>query len=158
MSVNIEEIMQEIKAEIKEKGYTADMLDFKDVAAVTVHSGSNGDFNSEEYGDIVSYLSENSVVPVSMPIKGNPIIVFIKKLIRRIARVTIRPVTEHQTEYNAYTAHALGMVGTYIESNQSSDKVTELTNRIEVLDLQLRTAMKEIERLNVKIAEMSESK
>lgn len=154
-NINIEDIMNEIRAEIKEKGYTADMLSFSEVTAPSVVTGGdiNG-FNSAEYQGVVAYLGANSALPLSMPLHGNPIIVFIKKIIRKLTRVTIRPVAQHQTEYNAYTAHALNMVGGYIAANGGTQTLDELTEKIDTLELKLKTAVKEIDRLNARISEL----
>lgn len=152
MEINIEKIMEDIRTEIKEKGYTSDMLSFSEVAS-SVHVSESGSFNVEEYNGVVSYLQSAHAVPVSKPITGNPIIVFIKKLIRKLTRVTIRPVVEHQSEYNAFSARALSMVGTYIEQN-SVVSSAELLEKIDMLELKLQTAVKEIDRLNAKLAEL----
>lgn len=154
MDINIEKIMDEIRAEIKEKGYTSDMLSFNEVACVSISSDNK--FNVGEYNNVVNYLGSANVVPVSMPIKGNPIMVFIKKLIRKLTRVTIRPITQHQTEYNAYTARAFTMVGRYIEDNSVISNV-ELLNKIEIFELKLQTASKEIDRLNSRIAQLEKT-
>lgn len=156
MSVNIEEIMNDIRAEIKEKGYTSDMLSFNDVAAVSLTAGEEG-FSKDDYNGVVSYLNAAHVVPVSMPLPGNPIIVFIKKIIRKFTRVTIRPITEHQTVYNAYTARAFNMIGSYMEEN-SAATVAQLAEKLNVLELKLQTASKEIDRLNGKITELESAK
>ncbi|MBR2474576.1 MAG: hypothetical protein IKB51_06065 [Clostridia bacterium] len=152
MDINIEKIMDDIRAEIKEKGYTADMLSFNEVSS-SVHASESGQFSVEEYNGVVSYLKTAHVVPVSKPITGNPIIVFIKKLIRKFTRVTIRPVVEHQSEYNAFSARALSMVGDYIEQNSVVSNA-ELLEKIKMLELKLQTAAKEIDRLTARLAEI----
>ncbi len=156
MSVNIEEIMNGIRAEIKEKGYTSDMLSFEDVANVTkVSIGSSEEFDAEEYSGVVSYLDANSTVAVNIPPKGNFIVIFIKKVIRKLI---IRPVARQQSEYNVYTARAFSLLKGYVESLPSPEKLTELANRAEMLELQLREARKEIDRLNAKVCELEAKK
>lgn len=152
MDINIEKIMDDIRAEIKEKGYTSDMLSFSEVVGA-VTTSDNGKFDKAEFNGVVTYLGASNTVPLSMPLKGNPIIVFIKKVIRKLTRVTIRPIAQHQTEYNAYTARAFTMVGNYIEENSEISKL-DLLNKLEVLELKLQTASKEIEKLNLRIAEL----
>ena len=151
MDINIEKIMDDIRAEIKENGYTSDMLSFSDVVGTVTISIDK--FDKAEFNGVVTYLGASNTVPLSMPLKGNPIIVFIKKVIRKLTRVTIRPIAQHQTEYNAYTARAFTMVGNYIEENSEISKL-DLLNKLEVLELKLQTASKEIEKLNLRIAEL----
>lgn len=150
MDINIERIMDDIRAEIKEKGYTADMLSFSDVTGVT-RFNEYGEFNVNEYNDVVAQLKCTAMVPLSAPVKGNPIVAFLKKLIRRFTRVAIRPVAEHQTEYNANSARALAMLGDYIRQN-TADATAPLLEKIETLELKLQTAAKEIDRLNDRLA------
>ena len=153
--INGKEISAQIRAEIKEKGYTADMLSFSEVVGA-VSTGADGKFNSDEYNGVVTYLGSANVVPLSMPLKGNPIIVFIKKVIRKLTRVTIRPIAQHQTEYNAYTARAFSMIGNYIEESSMVSNA-DLLNRLEVMELKLQTAAKEIDKLNARIAELEKT-
>ncbi len=152
MSVNIEEIMSDIKAEIKEKGYTSDMLSFEDVANTAIIPIGNFDsFTPDEFNGIVSYLDANSTVAVNIPPKGNFIVIFIKKVIRKLI---IRPVARQQSEYNVYTARAFTMLKNYTELLPSPEKLTELVNKVEILDLKLSEANKKIAELNAKISEL----
>lgn len=148
MSVNVEEIMEEIRADIKAKGYKSDMLSFDDVSG---RSSSVTGYDAEEFKGIVSYLNAFSTVPVSTPIGGNPIIAFIKKLIRKLTRVTVRPVVDHQSEYNAYTARAFGMVKCYIDNSYA---IAELEGKLSDTEKRLEAALSEIERLSKEIREL----
>ncbi len=155
MSVNIEEIMDEIRTEIKEKGYTADMLSFEEVANITiVPIGDSESFDPTEFKGIVSYLDANSTVAVNIPPKGNFIVVFIKKLIRKFIT---RPLARQQSEYNIYSARAFTMLKSYTESLPTPEKLTELVNRVELLDLKLREANKKISELNAKLLSLQDN-
>ncbi len=142
--INIEKIMDDIRAEIKEKGYTSDILSFEDVTSISL-DGEN-DFSKEKLSELVSYMNSSYAVPITRPLGGNPIVVFIKRVIRKLTRFIIRPIVEHQSEYNSVSARAVGMIGARVESVSS-----ETENRIALLELKLQTAMKEIERLNGEI-------
>ncbi len=160
MSVNINEIISDIKAEIKEKEYAADMLSFDDIAIPIMergYSSSEGEYSGGEYNDIVNYLGSSHVVPLTMKLPGNPIIIFIKKIIRRITRVTIRPICEHQTEYNLQIARAFEIVGRYMNDN-SIVSCFELSEKVKMLELKVQTASKEISALNARIAELKRTK
>ncbi len=156
MSVNIEQIMDEIRTEIKEKGYTADMLSFDDVSKLAIIPiGDSENYDPDEFNGIVSYLDANSTVAVNIPPKGNFIVIFIKKVIRKFIT---RPLARQQSEYNVYSARAFTMLKSYTESLPSPERIIEISNKIELLDLKLEAANKEIERLNAKISELEGNK
>ena len=83
--VNVEEIMEEIKDEIKEKGYTDDMLSFSDIPLANV--------------DLAGQMKDAAFIawrrPVSQGVKG-----IIKRIIRKCVGFVIAPVTEDQTRFN----------------------------------------------------------
>lgn len=147
--INIEDIMSDIKAEIKEKGYTADMLSFEDVTKMSVISVDR--FDQGAFSSVVSYMNSSYSVPITRPLLGNPIIVFIKRVLRKLTRFTLRPIVEHQSEYNCYSAKAFTMMEDYIKAGVA---VAELNKKVELLELKLITCSKEIECLNARISEL----
>ncbi len=156
MSVNVEKIISDIKAEIKEKGYTSNILRFEDVVSVSkISIGVSNKFDVKEYSEIVAYLDAYSAVAVNIPQNDNFLKVFIKKVIRKLI---IRPIARHQSDYNVYTARAFSLLKSYVESLPSPEILTELANKSELLELQIRNASKEIERLNRKLLELEARK
>ncbi len=147
--INIEKIMNDIKTEIKEKGYTADMLSFEEVTNLSVVSVDG--FDSNAFSGVVSYMNTSYNVPITRPLSGNPIIVFIKRVLRKLTRFTLRPIVEHQSEYNCYSAKAFAMMENYMKAGVT---IAELNKKVEMLELKLQTAAKEIDQLNFKIAEL----
>ena len=150
--VNIEDIMAEIRTEIKEKGYTSDMLSFKDVISVS-HNDADI-FDKRKFTELMAYLNTAYRVPVARPITGNPLVVFVKKVIRKFTLFILGPVVDHQSEYNAFSARAFNMVSCYINENSTTLSESEMCRKIEILELKLQTASKEIERLSQKISEL----
>ena len=141
--INIEEIMDGIKAEIKEKGYTADMLSFEDVTKISVISVDG--FDQGAFSGIVSYMNSSYTLPISKPVAGNRIKRFIKKILRKIARFMLRPVVEHQSEYNCYSAKGFAMLEDHIKS---------VNGKVALLEAKLESSEKEITELKAKIAKL----
>lgn len=130
--INVEEIMEEIRKEIKEKGYTNDMLSFDDV--VTSKSGHK---TLEEYYDI---LNATWNIPAYRVLSGGkgPLgraKVFVKKVLRKIMKFYIEPIVSAQTEFNGNNVRLLNLINSYMELN---DK------RIEMLESELEQLKKEL--------------
>ncbi len=156
MSVNIEEIKNEIRNEINEKGLISDIIPFEEVVPVTVcPMGTSDKFDPDEFKGIVSYLDANSSVALNIPPKGNFIIIFIKKVIRKLI---IRPIARQQSEYNTYSSRAFIMLKDYTETLPSPEKIKELAESVELLEIKLRAANKEIDRLNARLSELEGKK
>lgn len=146
---NIEEVMDDIRKEIKEKGLTSDMLSFSDVASVSVADESS--FSKAGLDNCLANLSDSYVITESRHISGNPIVVFIKKVIRKLTRFYIKPIVEAQTEFNAYTVQTANMLSRYVYDNLEKPSEKQLEEKIELLELKLQTAAKENNMLQSRI-------
>ena len=134
---SIEEVMEEIRKEIKEKGLTSDMLSFNDVASVS--AADEGSFSKKELEVCLANLSGSYVISESRPLEGNPFVVFVKRVIRKLTRFYIKPVADAQTEFNGYTVQAANMLSRYVCDGRSKG----LEERIRELELKLQTAVNE---------------
>ncbi len=145
MEINIEEVMNEIRAEIKEKGYTSDMLSFEDVVR---HSSVAVDAVSatEDLRSAVFYIGTSHIVPESVPVSGNAIVRLVKRVIRKLCRFYVKPIVMTQNEFNALCVRALNDINAYIEEN-SKTNVTELENKVNMLENKLETVTAENEKL-----------
>ena len=139
MEVNIEKIMDGIRAEIKEKGYTSDMLSFKDVTRKSTSRG--GSIDNLDLAVTLNTADSLAIVPLERPITGNPIAVFIKKLIRKFIRFYIRPIVEQQNEFNAQIVLA----------TEAAGRNDELLKKIGSLEEKLENAHKENEELRQRL-------
>ena len=93
-SINIEEIMAEIKQKIKEQGLTADMLSFEDVPyKKNAQSGSAS--------EALDYISTHYYIQPYKELQGNPVKVFIKKVLRKLMKFYVEPVVFEQNDFNA---------------------------------------------------------
>ena len=128
-TVNIEEIMQNIRKEIKEKGLSSDMLSFEDVPYQKPDAAVNG-AGSEEVKNSLVYLNGHYNVQPYKPLGGNPLFVFIKKVLRKLMKFYIEPIVNDQNNFNANVVRVLNA-----QQNTPAPDTDELMKRLEVLEL-----------------------
>ena len=126
MEINIEKIMDDIRSEIKEKGYTSDVLSFTEVTGKSTSRGET--LTDYELMDTLDTADSLAIVPFERPITGNPIAVFIKKIIRKFIRFYNRPIVEQQNEFNACILSATGA---------ASKKTIALSKKADLLEKKL---------------------
>lgn len=155
MAVNIENIMNEIRQEIKEKGYTYDMLSFSEVSVA--NSICSECTSMAEIEDDLHYLNTSYTVASHNPIAGNKIFSIFKKIIRKLIKFYIEPIVYAQNEFNAVNVRLLNNLTALIKKRSDQKKndendVRELSDKLSTLELQLKTAASEIRMLNERIA------
>ena len=149
MEVNVEKIMEDIRAEIKEKGYTSDMLSFTEVTGKSTFKGEGLD--ECDLVDNLDTANSLCMVPFDRPLPGNPIVVFFKKVIRKLIRFYIRPTVEQQNEFNAQIVRAVNTVGKYALEIKARPDSEELGKKVELLEMKLETANKENAELRARL-------
>lgn len=137
-SIDVEKIMEDIRADIKAKGYTADMLSFNDVKKVEETCET---FNYQELKFQVSEMNYHCAIPWYRDLFGNKIKIFIKKLIRKSISFVVAPIAEEQTRFNAETAKAMNQMVAYIE--YLDEKLEIYENQIQTLEMKLQQTNKE---------------
>lgn len=147
MDINIEKIMEEIREDIKAKGYTNDMLSFDEVVTI---KGTEGDFNRQEYDTALNYLNHSYHVPSLRPLGGNPLFVFVKKVIRKLTKFYVEPIVASQNEYNAFNVRVLNGLSKRVMS-EDADTIPEMLKRIEMLEMQVKTLASENNELKEKL-------
>ena len=151
MSVNVEEIMSGIRAEIQEKGYSSDMLSFADVPADADAGIYVERFDADMLRGNVQYISEHHRVDPYRPLSGNPVAVFFKKVLRKFMSFYVEPYAAEQSSLNANIAQAEQQVELYIrESRMHSTK--ELLEKVEALELQQKNTKIAMEQMQAQIA------
>lgn len=128
-TVNIEEIMQGIRQEIKDKGLTSDMLSFEDVPYRKPDAVVNG-AGTEEVQESLIYLNAHYNVQPYKPLGGNALVVFIKKVLRKLMKFYIEPIVNDQNQFNANVVRVLNA-----QQDADAPDVQELVKRLEVLEL-----------------------
>lgn len=151
MGVNVEEIMSGIRAEIKEKGYSSEMLSFADVPADADTGIYVERFDADMLRGNVQYISTHHRVDPYRPLSGNPVAVFLKKVLRKLMSFYVEPYAAEQSSLNANIAQAEQQIELYIrESRMHSTKV--LQERIDELELQQKNTKIAMEQMQAQIA------
>ena len=104
--INIEDIMQEIRAEIRAKGYADNEIPFSDIACLV--GGTEVPFDLKDYLDDISMMDESRTVlayrDISSTRKGvGKLITFVKKVIRKMVCFYVEPLVDDQNRFNELT-------------------------------------------------------
>ena len=138
-NINIEQIMADIKREIKEKGLTPDMLSFEDIPYKKTAQGGSP-------AEAVDYVTSHYYVQPYQEFTGNPVKVFFKKALRKVMRFYVDPIVMEQNDFNANTAIAIKAI--------SEDKSKDMNSRVETLEIVNKELAKRLEKLERENAEL----
>jgi hypothetical protein len=130
-NINIEDIMQEIKADIKEKGYTNDLLSFDDVV-IDVSSMNATKFNRIQFNEDLYVANHEWEVNPYRPLQGNKVTVFFKKVIRKLVYFFVEPIVMAQDGFNASLVRMMNQMSCYID--EQNKEIEDLKKRIEKLE------------------------
>lgn len=137
--INIEEIMNEIRQNIKERGYDKEPLSFEDVVISEPAVQSAGHFSMDEFITELNYLNRNWNNALNAPVESsNAVAVFVKKLIRKCTRFIVFPIVNFQNAYNVSNVRCINQLKEYVVLLEG------YTKRIEQLE-------KEVEELKKKV-------
>lgn len=136
--IDVEKIMEEIREDIREKGYTYDMLSFNDVKKV---EGTIETFDYEELKRWVGEMNHHCTIPWYRDLCGNGFIRLIKKIIRKLIAFVVAPISEEQTQYNSEAVRAMNQLVAYIE--HQNDKMELYEKQIRNLEMNLEAQKKE---------------
>ena len=135
VTVNVNEIMKEIRNDIQEKGYTNDMLSFDDVI-VDVGTGQVTKFDKVKFNEEIFNINHEWNVQAYRPLQGGKVSVFFKKVIRRLVYFFVEPIVLAQDGFNASLVR---MMNCYID--EQNEQIKELKEKIDELE---KTAKKDI--------------
>lgn len=141
--IDVEKIMEGIRREIKEKGYKAQDLRFADIPLE--REGTAGmHYSREEAEKALDYLTFHSNNPIFFPLSGNPVKIFIQKVIRRVFFFVINPAFQFQNKFNSTTVRFMKQSLNYMEENE------ELKNQIQSMQEQIDTLKSALEAMQKK--------
>jgi hypothetical protein len=155
MAINIEDIMSEIRSDIQQKGLNSSMLSFADVPCDANPENPTDAYDPDTLRSNVQYVSTQYQVQPYRPLTGNPVLVFCKKVLRRLMRFYVEPIAQDQTYFNANTAQALQEVELYLIDAQTNNN-TALASRIADLELQQKNNRLQIDALTQQVEALQE--
>ena len=142
-TINIEDIMKEIREEINKKNYPGNIIKFEDVEldknSIEMLELDTIKFNQDSFKSSIVYLKNNKEVSAWRYFEPNGLIsklkIFIKKVIRKMTKFYIEPIVNDQNNLNEKIYEALCQ----INAKQLSDeqKILELNNKIKKLEKEL---------------------
>lgn len=143
--LNVEKIMEEIRREIREKGYTEDILNFKDVTiedpGIDTTRFDYDNFNAELFCLNSNWnVNPNRDIERKPGLKGKCSTIF-KKIIRKCIRFYLTPIVFEQDFFNATTVRLFNMLNLYMEENG------RLLGEIEKLKVDQKALRDEISKL-----------
>ena len=124
--INIEEIMQEIRTEIRNKGYKESDLSFQDIPIKDKNDVIMEEQFSEQYlQEVLHIVNVSTSVNYYRTFTGNALKVFIKKVIRKILAPILLPLCQEQEQYNSVVTRTLNQMYQYMLNQESRIKELE---------------------------------
>lgn len=144
-TIDVEKIMEEIRQEIRDKGYKEEDLDFSDIAITSARTVTAG-YDQEELERQAAYLNANSQNPIYFPLSGNPVKVFFQKALRRCFLFVIFQAFQFQNKFNSSVTCFLNQVRNYqVENADLREKVQQQQERLDMLQKELETLQHKME-------------
>jgi len=147
VEINVESVVNDIKNEIE--GIESDIPTFSDVMSIIAPEVV--DIDGNEIHSLVGAYNANCYLIESTPIKGNRIIVFIKRIIRKFTRFYIRPLVDSQNDINAMTGRVFSAFEKNLCDSGLIDNFNELFEKNAILELKLKAFDKELDSLKNRI-------
>ena len=122
-TIDVERIMSDIRDEIKRSGRDKEQLSFEDPERLAASKGASSDLKTA-----VDYISCNYEVQPYEPLGGNFIVVFVKRVIRKLTGFFLLPIVRQQNTLNYYYYKISENVADMKDGNE------ELKERIELLE------------------------
>ena len=146
-TINVEKIMEEIREEIKEKGYTNEMLSFRDVQGIDM---TIEEYNEIEYALALHNMGVYAYVPWYRDLPCGGVKKVIKKVIRKLCSFLIAPISDQQSDFNMQATKGFAQIAGYIEEveNQFDDcrkTIKLLEQKIEKLEKEIKILKEEKE-------------
>lgn len=127
-NINIEEIMKQIREEIKEKGYKESDLSFADVAVPAVEAVDTVDPDEGVLSFALNSANKNVRVDYYRPIEGNGLKKALKKFIRKLVKPAVYHLCVNQETFNTGTVQTLNQLYIYIQNQEV--RIAELERRL----------------------------
>ncbi len=124
--INIEEIMDGIREDIKKRGLEDKDIAFEDI--VLLGGGTGNPYDKRAYKDEVFSLGEEMEVLSYRELSGNPISRIIKKINRRLIAFYIESIVDDQNKFNRDVHKLFNM--NISRFNEEDDKIASLEKKL----------------------------
>jgi len=115
MNIDIEKIMDEIRQNIKERGYDKEPISFEEIEIPKPVKSNNEVYHADKFFQELGYLNQNAINTRDVPINSkNPITLFTKKIIRNFTRFLIHPLVDFQNAYNISNYKCMRQIWEYM--------------------------------------------
>lgn len=133
--INVEEIMKEIRQNIRERGYDKEPLSFEEVQVSKPAIASDVGYSVDLFLYELGYLNHNWSNSFQAPVTGrNPLVVFIKRVVRKFTRFIIFPIVNFQNSYNGSNVRCLNQIKEYMaEMDVYKQRIEQLEKEIEYI-------------------------
>lgn len=126
--INVEEIMLEIREDIKKRGLVDDAPDFQSI----IMSDVEFEYDRHVMVAQINGLHRDYNVQWYKEINGSKIKKFVKKVIRKLISFIIGPMNAEQVQFNIDTMNVATQMAAYIL--ECEEKISELEKRITALE------------------------
>ncbi len=119
-AINIEEIMSEIRREIRENGFTDEIPAF---GGMREGEHLNCRYSEAEYFDLLYEISEDSLIAWHRDLGGSAPVIFVKKAIRKLMSFVGLPIMNDQNCFNAAVTKEFAQMAGYIRmQDEAADR------------------------------------
>ena len=148
--INTEEIMEQIRENIKTRDYSDIDLSFEDMHVSGVNRSELDDlkYDPAAFADEIAAVNSFCGVDYWQPMDDGGLKLGLKKFIRKFMKPVAAPLIARQNLYNNSSAKAISQVYAYVRDNEAfkakarvkelEDKVDSLEKRIEQLEKQAK--------------------
>lgn len=146
-TVDVEKIMEEIRQNIKDRGYSEDMLSFSEATSdVEITHGVSADdlsYDETEMNQFIQAARGVHNIPYYEPMQGNKLKVFVKRVIRKLMAFQMQSIRERQNQFNYNVIQSIRELALHTAELEDAicekeELVEELETRIEALEEQLK--------------------
>lgn len=146
--INVEEIMAEIRAEIREKGYADNEIPFSDIECLV--GGTDVPFDKKDFKDDIGLMDESRTIfayrDLTSTRKGvGPIITFFKKVLRKMVAFYVEPIVDDQNRFNELTTRTIAQ--TVRRFNDEDNQMAELEKMIYKCERRIRELETELQEM-----------
>lgn len=127
--IDVEKIMSAIRQEIKEKGYTSDMLSFRDLNSDVIEKV---DYCEGDFRNIVNNMASIRYVTCEIENNGSGIKKYIKRIIHKVVSIGLTPFADKQNVFNQQVANGFIQLLGFIDNQNTI--ISEQKKKIDTLE------------------------